>query len=613
MKNQSSVYQQPDTITAEKVSDNKIDFTNLPFSYEEFEAAKVQAHDRMLQNLIRLADWENLPYQAIAMDSDENIHSMPMWSSKKIAIWKLLGDKLDLFAPIKVTDIELSSISQWLAMWQQEGIAPQALDRFKQELNNSQINEAMAICYRNQWNERLATAIGDNGFWQGLQQQYEFKQNPALFFEQWGAVGHPFHPTSKAKMGISPAEVFSSSPEFKGSAKLTLAAIKRSHATLSGVKEAEYLDMFTQYFPQAYIAWQQSMGALSDTYLPFPVHPLQLQSRWSKDLPEGLLIPKNPATIDSFSSLSFRTVYPEGGESKPFIKLPVAIQMTSVQRTVSPRACYMGPRMSALLTQISRQDKAVAKVFSPLNEKTGLHLNTQSEIAKHYSVIFRAPLTEVLNKNEIAIPVAALMAKTPLNKSLASHVLTRDTLSIEVLLPNFRLYVANLLNGVLALYLKYGIALEAHQQNSLLVVAEDKPHRFIIRDFGGVRVHMESLQDKGLHLQLHQDRLIVEEQRQKCLQKLIHSLFVCHLGTLVSALAQDFSCPSKWFWKIVASESENVFASCQPAVNKTDFQLDRKTLLSDSWPTKALLSMRLHQSSDDLWARIPNPLSSFIK
>ena len=324
-------------------------------------------------------------------------------------------------------------------------------------------------------------------------------------------------------------------------------------------------------------------------------------------------MPNNPSVIDSFSSLSFRTVYPDGGAGKPFIKLPVAIQMTSVQRTVSPRACYMGPKMSALLTEITQQDKEVAKVFSSLNEKTGLHLNTQSEIAKHYSVIFRAPLTEVLNEHEIAIPVAALMAKTPQNKSLASHVLTEDALTMESLLPNFRQYVANLLSGVLALYLKYGIALEAHQQNSFLVVSKNKPQRFVIRDFGGVRVHMESLQDKGLTLQLHQDRLIVEEQRLKCLQKLIHSLYVCHLGTLVSALAQDYSSPSKWFWKIVADETENVFDSCKQAVNKTDFQLDRKTLLNDSWPTKALLSMRVEQSSEDLWARIPNPLADFVK
>ncbi len=613
MKSQSTVYQQPDTAAIDSANDNDINFTNLPFAYDEFEAAKVQAHDRMLQNLIRLAAWEKLPYQPITMDSHENIHSMPMWSSKKIAIWKLLGDKLDLFAPIEVADIELGSISQWLAIWEKEGIEPKALARFKLELNNSLTNEAMAICYRNQWNERLALSIGNTGFWQGLQHQDEFKQNPALFFEQWGAVGHPFHPTTKAKLGISSAQVFASSPEFKGSARLTLAAIKRSHATLSGVNEHEYLAMFSQYFPQNYIAWQQTMGALSDAYLPFPVHPQQLQARWSQDLPEGLFVPDKPASIDSFSSLSFRTVYPVGGASKPFIKLPVALQMTSVQRTVSPRACYMGPRMSELLTEIVKRDTLIAQVFSPLNEKIGLHLNTQSEIAKHYSVIFRAPLSEVLKPDEVAIPVAALMAKTPLNKCLASHVLTQDALTIEALLPNFRQYVAKLLNGVLAVYLKYGIALEAHQQNSFMVVADNKPARFIIRDFGGVRVHMESLQEKGLNLQLHQDRLIVEELRQKCLHKLIHSLFVCHLGTLVSALASDFSSPSKWFWQIVANESENVFESCKLVMDKTDFQLDRKTLLNDSWPTKALLSMRVEQSSEDLWARIPNPLSSFIK
>ncbi len=589
------------------------------FSASEFQLAKQQAHDRMLQNLVRLASWESLP-NSVHVLNDDNTHCvMPMWQSRSVANWKQEGDQRDLFAPITLLSKDFLTINQWLKAWLAEGVNEKALQRFAKELNNSLMNEALMLCYRHQWNQSIIQAQPELGFWKSLKQHHEFIENPALFLEQWGAVGHPIHPTIKAKMGIPSTEVMATAPEFKGQARLQIAALRRENAVIEGMTFDDYRSQFKTYFPEKFSSWQSCLrqqlpiGDSESQYVPLPVHPVQVKNRWTTDfneeLPKGLLLLQHGPVIESFASLSYRTVYPAGGQDKPFIKLPVAMRMTSVQRTVSPRSCQMGPRISKLLERIVEEDAFIGQWMRPLPEKLGLHLDQPGEIAKHYSVIFRNPINTRLKSGEVAIPVAALMAKAPTGMSLASHILTADTFDIEKLLQHFGLYIEQIVESALSLYLMYGITLEPHQQNSLLVVdSNDQPSGFIIRDFGGVRIHKASLEAQGYVLDFHEDPLIIAPQRKDSRDKLIHTLMICHIGALVSTLAQDFSCPSTWLWTIVRKKMAHVFDTCRPKMLEVDYLDDLKAFLQDPWPTKAFIKMRLENESSDLWTDIPNPL-----
>ncbi|WP_267256364.1 IucA/IucC family C-terminal-domain containing protein [Coxiella endosymbiont of Ornithodoros maritimus] len=50
------------------------------------------------------------------------------------------------------------------------------------------------------------------------------------------------------------------------------------------------------------------------------------------------------------------------------------------------------------------------------------------------------------------------------------------------------------MNDFWDLYLIYGIVLEAHTQNTLIVFKEEHPTRFINRDLGGIYIHTPTLQ-----------------------------------------------------------------------------------------------------------------------
>ncbi len=585
------------------------ELSEIPFTAAELSHAQQLAHKQTLEKVIRLCAWESLPHETRSFGQQEQVKSIAMWVARQVVSWTVQGDEFDLFASIQLNEPSLSQLSSWLELWEVEGIDRDSIKRFSVELANSIRNEAIAICFRERWNQQIQKEIGSQSFWQGLRGLETFVENPTLFFEQWGAIGHPIHPTIKAKQGVSAIDVFETAPEFRGRAQISIAAIKRDQCVLEGGEQDEYLDMLTCYFPELIERWQFAMGENAHEYLPLPVHPVQIESRWNKEIHPALYLPEAAPKINSHASLSYRTVYPEGGPSKPFIKLPVAMRMTSTQRTVSPRSSQMGPRVSKLLLEINARDNALQQSFTPLPETWGLHLDASAEVAKHFSVIFRSPLSEVLDSEEMAIPVAALAARTPDEKCLFSHILTDDAHDIGQLMPNFRSYVQHLINAALGLYLKYGITLEAHQQNSLLKLdSQGQIAGFIIRDFGGVRIHPDSLLKKGLKLAFHPDPLILAEDRSQCRQKLIHTLYICHIGALVSALSSDYSIPSSWLWRVIAEETKKVFNQCRPAMAPLDYVEDWQGFLQVPWQTKAFIRMRLKDTSEDIWTHIGNPL-----
>ena len=53
----------------------------------------------------------------------------------------------------------------------------------------------------------------------------------------------------------------------------------------------------------------------------------------------------------------------------------------------------------------------------------------------------------------------------------------------------FNAYLRVAIPAIVGLYLRYGIALEAHQQNTFVVISEaGMPERLVVRDFGDVKI-----------------------------------------------------------------------------------------------------------------------------
>ena len=157
----------------------------------------------------------------------------------------------------------------------------------KQQQLLAQWSEARA--FHHGWTERLREQIDtqyDDNLLAWLRAGTRH-QNPTSLLEQWGTLGHPWHPNYKTKLGLSAAQVIAFSPEFEASFPIVLCALHRQYAHVEALEgTADYRDWWQGHFPQAAEQLQhhlQQLGLNAKDYLPLPSHPWQAH----KELPEA--------------------------------------------------------------------------------------------------------------------------------------------------------------------------------------------------------------------------------------------------------------------------------------------------------------------------------------
>lgn len=61
--------------------------------------------------------------------------------------------------------------------------------------------------------------------------------------------------------------------------------------------------------------------------------------------------------LETKPTMSFRTMLPTDATNKAFVKLPIAVWMTSEMRSLQAKSIHMGPRISQLIDTILKQEK----------------------------------------------------------------------------------------------------------------------------------------------------------------------------------------------------------------------------------------------------------------
>ena len=180
----------------------------------------------------------------------------------------------------------------------------------------------------------------------------------------------------------------------------------------------------------------------------------------------------------------------------------------------------------------------------------------------------------------------------------------------------FRHYTKIILLSYLDLYLLYGIALEAHQQNTLAVFQQGELVATIARDFGGLRLHLPTLIENGFHFKVYPGSATVQEERDEVRNKLLHTTYQYHLGEWIWYASQHYTIPEEQLWQIVKEETDTRFHVLKNRINPTLWQQERLAILENNWSFKALLRMRLNNVSHDYiylpirppWKRVPKSL-----
>lgn len=378
----------------------------------------------------------------------------------------------------------------WLA-WLAQG-----LDKETQALHRSYVEEArLAVEHRKLAREAYRQQVGDIA--RAL--DHPDGGERLLRIDQVASYrDHPFYPTARAKTGLDAAAMRAYAPEFAPSFELHWLAVPRGQATISTTVPA--------FWPRP-----DELGldpSLHDSHALLPVHPLTWARLHELPLPAGSV--RAPRTfLRVRPTLSVRTVVPVDHPAH-HLKLPLLMYTLGALslRLMRPSSLYDGLWFQRVLTAISDTDVHLRDRYLHVDEAHFGHVADN----RHLSYLVRAYPSSLAQDN--LVPVAALCADMPDGRPLATHLVERY--HAGDMLAWWREYVGLLCAIHLRLWLVYGIALEANQQNAVLVFRDGAPLRLLMKDNDAGRIRMPRLRARLPKLDefgpLHNERIVVQQE-----------------------------------------------------------------------------------------------------
>ncbi len=436
------------------------------------------------------------------------------------------------------------------------------------------------------------------------------------YSESMVVEGHPLHPSTKTKLGLTDEEVKQYAPEFEHDIPLLIVLVKKSlvNETRSRSWESQSLFGLLPSMEETSKEIVQSMGQPLNEYSPFIVHPWQyekvLPELYSNEFSKSDIIAV-PYKVPSKATLSFRTM--NLLELDYHVKLPIRVQATSAVRTVSPEITVDGPLLSDLFNEISLQDKYKLRQLIILKEPYGAFINSKHDDEKqtkgrNLAFILREKPNVHLKEGETGFVAASLTAENPYSQDpiiieLIKEYFNEDKITLEMALDYMKHYATCLLAPLIHLLQKYGIALEGHMQNTIVCIKNGQIHRMMIRDLGGIRIHKETLQSRFPNFQVKNTSVLTENIKDVS-RKFHHAVIQNHLGELVFVLSGYLAIGELKFWGLISGIIEDSLDK-----ELVNFPLTYSELFSKNIETKSLLSMRIHnQAKTYLFSSFQNPL-----
>lgn len=153
------------------------------------------------------------------------------------------------------------------------------------------------------------------------------------------------------------------------------------------------------------------------------------------------------------------------------------------------------------------------------------------------------------------------------------------------------------------MYLIYGVALEAHQQNTQILFDEKgMAQAMLIRDFGDGRTWAPALRKQGYELKPYSWpgilSTVFEDDIEPVRTFVVDACFVSHLHELAWFLTDLYHITDNRMWNILGEELERVFNELRPRLDEQFWDQERQHFMHHPWFTRSLMKMHLQQYTD---------------
>nr|GAT50190.1 predicted protein [Mycena chlorophos] len=362
--------------------------------------------------------------------------------------------------------------------------------------------------------------------------------DPSIVWEQSIVEGHPTHPMHKTRMFLSPIREIIPGTYDLYHTKLRFVAVPRDN-----LKITFDFERLTEPLRAAAAATAGKDLPVPDNFVVVPVHELQVAHIRAK-FPEVIVFgPEFHLPILGMQSV--RSVIVPTAYHDLSLKLGVGIKLTSAVRTISPPSAYLGPRFSAQVVPALTMDRNIITVAREL--ASVVHAHPDPDVAKHCAAIVReAHENTSEERGERLIVCTSLVEKGHTGEGGDEYAVIRvfglDTEEKRV--DWLDKFVKMFFDAFLPSVLHNGVAFEAHPQNCVarFDINTKELKGFIIRDFGGLRVHQPSLKaSTGLDLDFVEGHSIIADDPDDVYVRLWHAGIHNHLQQLIRVLGLHYN------------------------------------------------------------------------
>ncbi|MGG3640949.1 IucA/IucC family protein [Bacillus gobiensis] len=441
--------------------------------------------------------------------------------------------------------------------------------------------------------------------------------------EQSLIIGHQVHPTPKSRQGIDEAEEHIFAPERKGAFQLhyfrAADDIVEEDSILSQnasalIKEELKRDPFvSETFKEEYCR--------EDHFSLIPIHPLQARKLLETEdvcrlIQSGKLEYLGPKGRKFYPTSSVRTVYHP--EASFMYKFSIPVKITNSLRINKRKELSRGVEVSHLLhEELHEKLKENHPLFRIIEDPAYITLKSETQETGFEVVIRDNPFQD---GNESRTTLLAALCQDHITGSsshltnIIADIARREEVSTEEASKQwFARYLQVSLRPLYWLYASYGIALEAHQQNSVIKMDEyGYPSVFYYRDNQGY-YFMESKATTLMRLvstlNEKSDTICTDQVAE---ERFRYYVFFNHLFGVINAFGVNGLIEEHQLLAMLRAELTDLKNRLGDHTNLLNSLLNEEKL-----PCKANLLTRVHDMDElagsletqSVYVDVPNPLA----
>ncbi|MBI3727411.1 MAG: IucA/IucC family siderophore biosynthesis protein [Burkholderiales bacterium] len=440
--------------------------------------------------------------------------------------------------------------------------------------------------------------------------------------------GHLYHPCYRSRIGFTLADHQRYGPEFAQAFGLVWLALDKRLADIHSLPGGDYTQFLQEEIGTAEVTRLQlaiiSTGKDAEDYYLLPAHPWHsrqcLQIQYADWLADGRLLYLGTGETTWLAQQSIRSLTSLASHSNHNLKLPLAIANSSADRILSDHHVHNAPLISQWLSNLCSEDIFLQQHcrLAILTEPMGITLTPAASRQDRYGLlgaIWRQSPTSILRQGEQIFPCTALITlddQQQLNISpwLQQHGTEAWVKALlQAMLPPF-----------IHLMLAHGVLLEAHAQNTVLIVKDGLPAGVAIRDLPGGLHYIAGQTSNEAHLQhlrqapAHRNAAnasngFVMHTTDEARDYLLEVLLFIHLSELAQRLDMHHGFDESRFWH----QAAQTVLSYQTQVPQLSARFQQFNLFIPDLQMEKLASRRLSAAQSQAFHAVPNPLHQFMQ